>query len=83
MPPTGPLEWVEWAVNNTHRLDIYYQKDSHSRDQGLLTTPLPNNERNQFRWNGPAFGIGSNSAGIGKGSIGGGQEFDPGCWVAP
>ena len=30
-----------------------------------------------------AFGIGSNSAGIGKGSIGGGQEFDPGCWVAP
>ena len=55
----------------------------YSRDQGLLTTPLPNNERNQFRWNGPAFGIGSNSAGIGKGSIGGGQEFDPGCWVAP
>ena len=83
MRPTGPLEWVEWAVNNTHRLDIYYQKDSHSRDQGLLTTPLPNNERNQFRWNGPAFGIGSNSAGIGKGSIGGGQELDPGCWVAP
>ena len=38
---------VEWATNNTHRLDIYFQKDSHSRDKGLLTTPLPNNERNQ------------------------------------
>lgn len=44
---TWPLEWVEWATNNTHRLDIYFQKDSHSRDSGLLTTPLPNNERNQ------------------------------------
>lgn len=44
---TWPLEWVEWATNNTHRLDIYFQKDSHSRDRGLLTTPLPNNERNQ------------------------------------
>lgn len=46
---TWPLEWVEWATNNTHRLDVYYQKDSHSRDHGLLVTPLPNNERNQVR----------------------------------
>ena len=44
---TWPLEWVEWATNNSHRLDIYFQKDSHSRDKGLLTTPLPNNERDQ------------------------------------
>jgi hypothetical protein len=80
---TWPLEWVDWATNNTHRLDIYMQKDTHSRDKDLLTTPLPNNERNQFRWNGPAYGLGSTSAGIGAGAIGAGQEYDTGAWVLP
>ena len=79
---TWPLEWVEWATNNTHRLDIYFQKDSHGRDKGLLTTPLPNNERHQLRWNGPAYSLGS-TGDVTKGALGGGVEVDTGAWVCP
>ena len=54
---TWPLEWIEWANDNSHRLDLFNQRDQGNRNQGdarnppLLTTPLPDNERKQFRWN--------------------------------
>jgi hypothetical protein len=72
---TWPLEWVQWANDNSHRLDVVYQKDQGGQNQGdprdppLLRTPLPNNERNQFRWNGPAYGAGDRSAGIDRGQL--------------
>ena len=88
---TWPLEWVEWANDNSHRLDLVYQTDEGNQNQGdprdapLLATPLPDNERSQFRWNQPAFGAGDSSPRIAEGQLAGGKsvEFDTGAWVLP
>ena len=72
-----PLEFVEWPVLNSHRLDLHFRAGpdrggvSHDMNTGRV---LPANERPQGRWNGSPFGLDGGS---------GMDEMDPGVWLLP
>eukprot|EP00039_Didymoeca_costata_P020083 m.340007 g.340007 ORF g.340007 m.340007 type:complete len:864 (+) comp19079_c0_seq1:208-2799(+) len=75
---TWPVELVNWPVNNSHRLDIFWDAEfnaANGRDAGQITRVLPANERNQGRWNSDPFSVSAGGDGT--------TEVDPGAWLMP
>eukprot|EP00050_Salpingoeca_kvevrii_P011097 m.12660 g.12660 ORF g.12660 m.12660 type:complete len:765 (-) comp3253_c0_seq1:54-2348(-) len=73
---TWPVELIEWPVENSHRLDIWFNRDEdrfgRARDSSMRV--LPANERDQMRWNGNPHELDGGS---------GMSEGDPGAWLLP
>jgi hypothetical protein len=77
---TWPIELVEWPVNNSHRIDLVYERTPdrfHRVGNQMAHTrpPLPANERRQDRWNKNPFEVTDGWTGM--------VEGDPGAWLLP
>jgi hypothetical protein len=77
---TWPLDMIQWPVQNSHRLDIIYDRSinrfgSAGTDSWHSQSPLPANERAQGRWNGDPWDVSDGGNGM--------TEMDPGAWLLP
>jgi len=77
---TWPLELIEWPVSNAHRIDLVYEvgADRFGREHNELLhtrSPLPANERRQYRWNANPYEVSDGGNGL--------TEGDPGAWLLP
>ena len=77
---TWPQELIDWPVSNEHRVDILYDlaisRFHKAHIQSLKTrSPLPANERCQYRWNANPFKVENCGSGM--------SEGDPGAWLLP
>eukprot|EP00040_Diaphanoeca_grandis_P019454 m.102767 g.102767 ORF g.102767 m.102767 type:complete len:842 (-) comp27434_c0_seq1:392-2917(-) len=77
---TWPLELIQWPVSNRFRQDLLFQPGAdrfqHTHTQtSKLRSPIPANERSQYRWNANPFDVTDGGTGM--------QEGDPGAWLLP
>ena len=78
---TWPLEHVNWPLSNQGREDLVYEGGvtrfgkTHS-DTSHTRSPLPANERSQYRWNADPWDVSGNG---GDGMT----EIDPGAFLLP
>ena len=78
---TWPQELIDWPVSNSHRIDIIYDLSKTTRfhkshiESIKTRSPLPANERCQYRWNANPYIIQDCGSGM--------SESDPGAWLLP
>jgi hypothetical protein len=75
---TWPLEHINWHVDNSNREDIMYESGSNRFDVKHTDSihshsPIPANERNQYRWNANPFDISAGGDGM--------SQLDPGAYL--
>ena len=75
---TWPLEHINYPTHNSDREDIFYEPgmnrfNTKRTDSLHSRSPIPANERNQFRWNANPFDVSANGDGM--------MQLDPGAYL--
>ena len=51
-----PLSWIDWNVQNSHRLDFFLDPEQNRDGESMKSLKLfPYDERSMFRWNSDPF----------------------------
>jgi len=70
-----PLSWIDWQIDNSERLDVFWDPELSRNYTPDLLTFLPWDEKYMFRWNSDPYRPGP--AGSSH------NEFDPSAWLLP